>query len=832
GTLIIENGGGIDGMSIGFGAVNPRLVMSPTGRLVVRSLPGLGDGTGPTPGEFAINQASAGNPWDLTSLNTNGTIEYAATALGIQNVTPFTYNVLEINRPIGSYTVPTTFTNPNVATGNLTIDTLRLFRGILRLTNVNSSIVRNHTIGTLEIGSSGSSSTTSGTNTGIFVNSHNNDASSTLTITGNTTVNASATGGVAITVVGGITSLPTFGPTTLTFEGNLTTSGSSVLQLAVNAAIGLTVPTLNLRDTVQLSSGSRINLNPSGTVGALVNLGGSAPMLFDVQPVSLLGTPPSSPANARGSYVIVASSEVVLPNGAAIAVMNPGTFTVNGTLICQNGSELISTLTGSGSGGPTLTMGTNGTIRVADVDGLGDGTILDPTSDFPLFIRRTSPGSGTPGNWNLASINTAGTIEYNGTGQTVTPRNAPNNYFNLAFSGSGGKTLDGDVDVSNELLLNGGVVSTGTNLLRVNPSGAGAITRTAGHINGRLQRAYPNLSGETRFFPVGDATAYRPISIRADASATVPLEVRLVSGDANALAGVTSPLERVSFARYYEATNNSAFSDDITLTRVSNMQVSTDDGVSVPGDIRVATRTTGNWAPQGGSISSVPNPIESDVFSETLTPTSQLFVALGSVSTDNPLPVQLLSFTGTSTVQGVKLAWETASESESNGFTILRRQQGESEWSEVASYQTAANLRAQNALNGASYSYTDNTLLEVGKSYDYQLRETGFDGQVATLETVTLTIRFNTARAFELAQNYPNPFNPTTTIRYQIPTAETVSLKVYDVLGKEVATLVNGRQEAGSYNVPFNAAGLSSGVYFYRLQAGGFVETKKMLLVK
>jgi hypothetical protein len=81
-------------------------------------------------------------------------------------------------------------------------------------------------------------------------------------------------------------------------------------------------------------------------------------------------------------------------------------------------------------------------------------------------------------------------------------------------------------------------------------------------------------------------------------------------------------------------------------------------------------------------------------------------------------------------------------------------------------------------------------------------------------------------------QNYPNPFNPTTTISYQLPVASEVSLKVYDVLGREVVVLVNGRQAAGSYNIMLNGAGLSSGVYFYRLQAGSFVATKKMMLVK
>jgi len=85
---------------------------------------------------------------------------------------------------------------------------------------------------------------------------------------------------------------------------------------------------------------------------------------------------------------------------------------------------------------------------------------------------------------------------------------------------------------------------------------------------------------------------------------------------------------------------------------------------------------------------------------------------------------------------------------------------------------------------------------------------------------------------FELTQNYPNPFNPTTTIKYQIPELSFVTVKVYDVLGNEVAILANEEKPIGSYEVDFNASALSSGVYFYRLQAGSFVETKKMILLK
>jgi hypothetical protein len=90
--------------------------------------------------------------------------------------------------------------------------------------------------------------------------------------------------------------------------------------------------------------------------------------------------------------------------------------------------------------------------------------------------------------------------------------------------------------------------------------------------------------------------------------------------------------------------------------------------------------------------------------------------------------------------------------------------------------------------------------------------------------------------AFALSQNYPNPFNPSTVISYQLPVNSQVTLKVYDMLGREVATLVNGEMKAGSYSVPFNTSkgtlGFSSGVYVYRLEAGSFISTRKLVLMK
>ena len=87
-------------------------------------------------------------------------------------------------------------------------------------------------------------------------------------------------------------------------------------------------------------------------------------------------------------------------------------------------------------------------------------------------------------------------------------------------------------------------------------------------------------------------------------------------------------------------------------------------------------------------------------------------------------------------------------------------------------------------------------------------------------------------KSFSLSQNYPNPFNPSTVINYALPKESFVTIKVYDLLGREVKTLVNENKSAGSYSINFNSANLSSGIYFYSMTAGDFVHTKKLILLK
>jgi len=85
---------------------------------------------------------------------------------------------------------------------------------------------------------------------------------------------------------------------------------------------------------------------------------------------------------------------------------------------------------------------------------------------------------------------------------------------------------------------------------------------------------------------------------------------------------------------------------------------------------------------------------------------------------------------------------------------------------------------------------------------------------------------------YALGQNYPNPFNPATVIKYQVPKASNVKISIFDILGKEVATLINGKVEAGYHQVEFNGSNFASGLYLYKIEADGFTDVKKMILVK
>ena len=188
------------------------------------------------------------------------------------------------------------------------------------------------------------------------------------------------------------------------------------------------------------------------------------------------------------------------------------------------------------------------------------------------------------------------------------------------------------------------------------------------------------------------------------------------------------------------------------------------------------------------------------------------------------IPVELISFTGTLVDNSVKLEWSTASETNNQGFEIQRSIDDEG-------YQTITFIEGVGTTTETtSYSYLDNPAIDNNIELRYRLKQMDYDGTFSYSNAINIEI--STPIEFALMQNYPNPFNPSTKITFQIPESGLVSLKIYDVLGIEIATLVNEEKNPGKYEVDFNASNLSSGIYFYTLRAGNFVSIKKMMLIK
>jgi len=190
---------------------------------------------------------------------------------------------------------------------------------------------------------------------------------------------------------------------------------------------------------------------------------------------------------------------------------------------------------------------------------------------------------------------------------------------------------------------------------------------------------------------------------------------------------------------------------------------------------------------------------------------------------DIPLPVELSSFTSETETNNVTLNWTTSSEENNAGYDIERSVIND-DWSKAGFVK--GNGTTNNTIN---YTFTDKNL-QSGK-YKYRLKQTDFNGNFKYYE-LSNEVTIGVPDKFYLSQNYPNPFNPTSNLGFGISKLGFISLKVYDSQGKEVAVLVNENKAPGYYNIQFDGSNLSSGVYYYRLESKGFVQTKRMMLLK
>ncbi len=193
--------------------------------------------------------------------------------------------------------------------------------------------------------------------------------------------------------------------------------------------------------------------------------------------------------------------------------------------------------------------------------------------------------------------------------------------------------------------------------------------------------------------------------------------------------------------------------------------------------------------------------------------------------TTSVVPVELTSFTANSNNGTVVLNWSTATETNNSGFQIERKTGNEFEvLGFIAGNGTSTEIH--------NYSYFDKNV-NAGK-YSYRLKQIDFNGEFEYSKAVEVEV---VVKDFSLLQNFPNPFNPSTKINFSLAVDSKVKLNIYNLLGEQVAQLLNSNLTAGNHDVVFDATNLNSGVYFYKLEANGidgqaFTSTKKMILTK
>ncbi len=206
--------------------------------------------------------------------------------------------------------------------------------------------------------------------------------------------------------------------------------------------------------------------------------------------------------------------------------------------------------------------------------------------------------------------------------------------------------------------------------------------------------------------------------------------------------------------------------------------------------------------------------------------TSADYLAFGTL----PLPVELTSFNALTTSNGILLNWQTATEVNNYGFEIERAVTSTSsvtEWEKIGFVEGHGNSNSPK-----NYEFTDTSTPLSASTVSYRLKQIDIDGNYEYSDVVEVNVANQTPSKYELSQNYPNPFNPTTEINFSIPTNENVSIKVFNLLGEEVAQVINKELLAGSHKIQFDASKLSSGIYFYKMVSGKFVSVKKMILMK
>lgn len=197
----------------------------------------------------------------------------------------------------------------------------------------------------------------------------------------------------------------------------------------------------------------------------------------------------------------------------------------------------------------------------------------------------------------------------------------------------------------------------------------------------------------------------------------------------------------------------------------------------------------------------------------------------GGTICDGPMPVLLSTFNASIDRNNVRLVWATVSEINNSGFDIERKSSKDG-----SAWQKLSFIPGNGSTNVPKIYTVEDKKIAAGK-YNYRLKQIDYNGNFEYFP-LAIEISIDPPLNFSMSQNYPNPSNPKSKIDYEVPVDGKVTIKVFDIIGREVATLVNETKVAGYYTTELDGTNLASGVYFYKISAGSYVMTKRMVLVK
>lgn len=356
-------------------------------------------------------------------------------------------------------------------------------------------------------------------------------------------------------------------------------------------------------------------------------------------------------------------------------------------------------------------------------------------------------------------------------------------------------------------VYNGGTINTGrlsaptastATAINVTIADGGRITLT-GALSNDLGKATLGVDGT---FDCGSSTSrtFGTANINSTGKLRI-LDGVYPSGTVNLNSGST--------VEYY---GTSADTIPSTPTTYSNLISNNSGGLFVSGPITV----NGVLTLAAGNLNNSTNQI-------TLGPSGSVSNSGGTIS-QTPLPVELTSFNASVRGKTIELLWNTATEINNSGFDVERRNDI-NDWRKIGFVEGHGTTNAPQ-----SYRFRDNVISP--RKYQYRLKQIDRDGKFTYSGVVEVTTSMS-AEDYALSQNYPNPFNPSTSFTFAVQKAELASVKLYNLVGQEIATLFNDiAQPHQLYTIHFNADQLPSGIYFYSVRTAGRNEVKKMMLMK